>query len=310
MRIDRIFTTRREAAEYIDECEKKYENTLRLAARDALSRGNRVIALSGPTCSGKTTTSRLLSEEIEEAGYRAIVFSIDDFYRNDIRAATPDGEVPDFDSVSTIDLPYFEKFTSALFAGKQVEVPIFDFVSGRRRGYREYVPRDKDIFIFEGIQALYPEISVSLGGEHTTMFVCVEESVDVGTKSFSADEIRLFRRTVRDCLFRNARPEFTLRCWQAVRDNERRNIFPNVPHDAIRINSLLGYEIFMLAAYAGALFSTVPESDVCSDQAAEYSSRLSALQGKELFEISDIPKDSMFREFIGSNADASRLGII
>ena len=298
-----------DAEKFIDKCEREYEGRLCAAAGDVLSCGRRVIALAGPTCSGKTTTARLLSREIEEAGYRAVVMSIDDFYRDDLRAETPDGSTPDFDSAETIDLPYFGSFTESLFAGERVKIPIFDFMSGKRSGYREYVPDPRDVYIFEGIQAMYPEVTRFFGDLYTSIFICVSDDVELCNVSFTADEVRFLRRTVRDYLFRNAAPEFTLKCWSTVRANEDANIFPHTAAVKVRIDSFLDYEMLLLARYALPLLRSVPQDDPNRRCAADLILRLLQLEPSRYFEPSMVPPESMFREFIGSDTDALRIGI-
>ena len=297
------------AEQYILECEKAYEQLLIAASDAALSEKCRLIALAGPTCSGKTTTARLLSREIEAAGHRAVVMSIDDFYRDNLRAETEDGSTPDFDSANTIDLEYLSSFTEALFAGETVRTPVFEFVTGKRTGYREYSPDPRDIYIFEGIQAVYPEVTRLFGDMFTSIFICVSDGIEVCGTEFDADEIRLLRRIVRDYLFRNASPAFTLKCWGMVRANEEMNIFPHTSSVRVRINSFLGYEIFLLAKYAIPLLETVPKDDPNYRDAETLCARLVCLTDRQYFHPYMVPSGSMFREFIGSDSDAVRIGI-
>ena len=163
--------SREDAQRFISQCEEDFDVKLRLASREAISRGNKIITLSGPTCSGKTTTAALLVEEIESSGHNAVVISIDDFYKDNLRVGISKGRDVDFDSINTIDLAYFSFFIEELLAEKTVSIPVFDFKTGVRAGYREYTPHPEDIFIFEGIQAVYPEITSLLGERYTSIFI-------------------------------------------------------------------------------------------------------------------------------------------
>ena len=296
-KLDIHFSTPDEAREFVLRTEAEFEEKLRLSVRDALSIGNKIITLAGPTCSGKTTTANLLDEEIEKTGHQSVVFSIDDFYLDNIRARTPEGEVPDFDSVKTIDLKYLEKFTKKVLSGKTAKIPKFNFTNGRREGYTKFVPLENDIYVFEGIQAMYPEVSAILG-ECTKIFIAVGEDVCLNGVEFEASDIRLLRRTIRDYKFRNSTPEYTLFCWDKVRENEVLNIFPNAGKRDIFINSYLPYELFALSETAYPLLSSVAPDDAHYERAKALSDKLLKIKD-DFFDLSFIPDTSMFREFIG-----------
>lgn len=297
-KLDIHFSTPDEAREFVLRTEAEFEEKLRLSVRDALSIGNKIITLAGPTCSGKTTTANLLDEEIEKTGHQSVVFSIDDFYLDNIRARTPEGEVPDFDSVKTIDLQYIESFVHDLLTVGRVNVPKFNFVTGKRDSYSEFVAHENDIFVFEGIQAMYPEISVILGDECTRIFIAVGSDVCLNGVEFNASDIRFLRRTIRDFKFRNSTPEYTLFCWDLVRQNEKENIFPNAVNLDIFINSFLPYELFALSETAYPLLAGVAPSDKHYDRAKQLADKLKAVRC-DVFDLSFIPDNSMFREFIG-----------
>ncbi len=296
--LDINFSTPDEARDFILRTESEFEDKLRRSVREALSIGNRIITLAGPTCSGKTTTANLLDEEIEKTGHQSVVFSIDDFYLDSIRARTPEGEVPDFDSVKTIDLEYIESFVHDLLTVGKVNVPKFNFVTGRREGYTEFTAQENDIFVFEGIQAMYPEISSILGDDCTRIFIAVGSDVCLNGVEFNASDIRFLRRTIRDYKFRNSTPEYTLFCWDLVRKNEKENIFPNAINLDIFIDSFLPYELFALSRTAFPLLDGVAPSDPHYGRARKLADKLKAIEC-DAFDLSFIPDNSMFREFIG-----------
>lgn len=287
-----------EAEKFIALCEKKFENKLREASREVLRQGNRVITLSGPSCSGKTTTAAMLVDEIEKSGHNAVVISIDDFYLDNLRVGMAEGKKIDFDSVKTIDLEYLADFTEKLLKLESVKIPSFDFTTGCRSGYRDFQPTEKDIFIFEGIQAVYPEVTALFGDAYTSVFICVKDEVLCNGVYFSPHEIRLLRRIVRDFYFRNTRPEQTLMIWESVRENEEIAIFPNADNPDFFIDSFLTYELYMISHFALPLLREVPLGSVYKSVADSLISRLEELDNR--YYLNEfVPDDSMFREFIG-----------
>lgn len=289
--------TRSEALHFVMQCEEDFVSKVRSAAKEILDRDNRIITLSGPTCSGKTTTAALIVDEIEKRGHRAIVVSIDDFYLDNLREET-DGKKIDFDSVKTIDLEYFAEFVSDIEAGRTLRIPKFNFMTGRREGYRELLPESGDIFIFEGIQAVYPEVTALFGDRYTSVFICISDEVMCNGVYFSSHEVRLLRRIVRDVLFRNTSPQKTLAYWSSVRANEEASIFPNADNPDFLIDSFLLYELFMIAPYALPLIAEVTEDSAEYQTALSLKLRLEKLLN-ENYTTDLIPELSMFREFVG-----------
>lgn len=288
--------TKDKAAKYIKSCEEDFEEYISAAVREILSRENlKAVTLSGPTCSGKTTTAGKLTREIERAGRHAKVISIDDFYRDSLRFE----KEPDLESVSAIDLEYFLRCAENLSAGRAARLPSFDLSRGVRASAAEYIPSENDIYIFEGIQAMYPEVVECLSNfNSTSVFIDVTRGVSVDGEEFDKNEIRLMRRLIRDSLFRNAPAEFTLGLWDTVRKNEEKNIFPNSLSSDCFINSFLSYEIFVMR---NRLLPTLGALDGSSSEygaAQGLFSRLSRV-GDCPIEDSMIPANSVFREFIG-----------
>lgn len=263
----KAFGSEREAADFVSLCEEKFEKRLRdVASEVCADRGVRLVALSGPSCSGKTTTANKLISELSAHGRNVHVVSIDDFYYDKeylhARAeADPNIEI-DYDSVSTIDLPALTECVREIFSDEETLIPRFDFKQGKRVGYVHIDPSDDDLFIFEGIQAIYPEIT-ALFSEHPSksIYICVESGIDFGDIRFEPNEIRMLRRLVRDFNFRNSSPEFTLYLWESVRANEDKNIFPYVSAVNIRIDSALPFEINLLKPYLEDILEKIPQNN-------------------------------------------------
>ena len=171
--IDLDVKTKDEARSFIGECEDVFGQEIDDAIKSLVSsKDTKIVTLSGPTCSGKTTTAKKLTEHIETKGRRAVVMSIDDFFIDRNNRNVVNDEAPDYDTVKAIDIDYFAHFTERLMKGESVLVPTYDFIKTARTGYNEYIPNENDIYVFEGIQAVYPEIS-SLLGRHESIFICV-----------------------------------------------------------------------------------------------------------------------------------------
>ena len=201
--IDLDVKTKDEARSFIGECEDVFGQEIDDAIKSLVSSNNtKIVTLSGPTCSGKTTTAKKLTEHIETKGRRAVVMSIDDFFIDRNNRNVVNDEAPDYDTVKAIDIDYFAHFTERLMKGESVLVPTYDFIKTARTGYNEYIPNENDIYVFEGIQAVYPEIS-SLLGRHESIFICVNCGIRYHESFIDKNDIRLLRRIIRDHRFRD-----------------------------------------------------------------------------------------------------------
>ncbi len=284
---------------YVAECETAYEADLDAAVAQVLARADcHIVTLSGPTCSGKTTTARKLISEFSEAGRKVHVVSLDDFYydREVLLARTTDGHI-DFDSPSTIDMDAFAEAVQDIFAYRPTHLPKFDFKEGRRIATEVIDPDERDVYIFEGIQAIYPEVTAHFEGKpYLAVVAYAEQGIELPDIAIDRTELRLLRRLVRDYNFRGASPEFTLKLWQSVRSNEDVHILPYLDTADVHINSTLAYELSALKPYLVPLLRMLPTATPFSERAEELLSALSRID-----EISKtyIPKTSVYREFLG-----------
>ncbi len=290
-----------ELTEFIAECEASFEAQLDAACSRAVSDpGISCVLLSGPSCSGKTTTAKKLISVFESSGRRAHTVSIDDFYKNredTVMKRTASGEMkPDYETIDSIDLDAFLSFCDGLSSDSPVRVPVFDFNTGKREGYRTLLRKQGDIVLFEGIQAIYPEITRALSGLcPLRIHISVGDSLSVGGVVFLPEEIRLMRRLVRDSRYRSAPPELTFYLWDEVRDNEVRNIEPYINGCDIVIDSLLAYEVGVLAPYLRCLLRLLPEGSAYADKAKRIEASLANIRD---IPLSAVPKGSVFREFL------------
>lgn len=288
-----------EAAVLVREAEKRFSDSLDTLIMHVLQDdGAECITLSGPTCSGKTTMASKLTDAITRAGKCAVVLSIDDFFKNRVLPKSTEHTV-DYDSVNAIDLDYLAACAGKMLRGENTPLPRFDFVSGIRTESAEYIAAPDDVIIFEGIQAVYPEV-VALFREYPykSIYISVAEPMCVNGTVFTPEEIRLSRRIVRDFRCRSASPDFTLHIWQSVRENEEKNIYPYMGGCDYHVNSLMAYEPFMIAPHLTALLESVPIDSPYFTDAMRLREKYRCVEGAEIPETL-LPADSLYREFLG-----------
>ena len=155
-----------EAKRFVMTCEKDFEDRFDVVLNEIANISDlKILTLSGPTCSGKTTAANKIIAELDERGRRVNVISIDDFYLDKaVLHSMSDGKEIDYDSPATIDLPLLAEFVEGIENASELSCPIFDFHSGCRTGYKKISCSPDDVFIFEGIQAIYPEVTALFEG--------------------------------------------------------------------------------------------------------------------------------------------------
>ncbi|MBQ9086274.1 MAG: hypothetical protein IJY47_03710 [Clostridia bacterium] len=289
--------------EWIVQCEEHFSRNLESIANEICAKkNNHMLRLAGPTCSGKTTASNMLSQRFAALGRRLHIVSIDDFYldnevlrANSLKKGT--GKI-DYDSAETIDWEELRSFTKEIMNCDKSECPIFDFKQGKRIGYRSMESGPEDVFLFEGIQVLYPEaneIFESCAEEVVGIYIAPQSSIAVGNEIIEPNELRLLRRLVRDVNFRNTPPERTFALWDGVRSNEDAHIFPYVDVCTYRIDSTMPYELGILKPYLKRFLTMVSKQ---SPYFAHAQYILAMLE--PVAEISDqlILPGSLYKEFI------------
>lgn len=285
--------------EFVFECEKKFEEQLDNICNALTGDNSKIIALSGPTCSGKTTTASKLTSVLTKKGYEVHLVSIDNFFkeREELdRTANLQNKNLDYDSVNAIDLKLLEERSASIISGAPTELPIYDFTLGKCTGYKSVDPNDYSVFIFEGIQAIYPEVTSFFGDSYKSLYICVDDDLEVGDVYFPRREIRLMRRLVRDYKFRGAPPEFTFHLWRSVAANEDRSILPYADSVDLRINSFMEYEIFLMSHVLPEILAKVPEENIYYPKACEI---MGKLENIEKLSPEIVPPSSVLREFIG-----------
>lgn len=259
----------------------------------------RIILISGPSSSGKTTFAQRLATQLRVNGLRPVALSLDNYFC--CREDTPkdvDGH-PDFEALEALDLHLLNCHLQALIQGEDIECPIYDFETGRRKPDGQIMRLAADeILVMEGIHGLNPRLLSSLDRNHLfRIYVSALFQLNIDPYNrIPTTEVRLIRRLVRDDKFRGISPENTLLQWQSVRRGENSNIFPYQEEADVMFNSSLLYELNALRPYAEPLLVKVPKEHPHYLTAVHL---LRLLSHFDPLDISKVPYNSLLREFIG-----------
>lgn len=295
------------ATDLINVSEALQEKKIAQIADEITSRnqnGERVklVLISGPSSSGKTTFSKRLSIQLMTNGIRPYPISLDDYFVN--REETPlgiDGK-HDFESFYALDLPFFEEQLKELLEGKEVELPRFNFVTGKREWSGKKLRIDDHmVLILEGIHALNPALTPNIPAESKyKIYVSALTTILLDNHNYiPTTDNRLLRRIIRDYKYRNYSAEETIARWPSVRTGEDKWIFPYQEYADTMFNSALLFELAVMKEYAEPILRKVPNN--CPEYSEahrllKFLSYFTSLQDKEL------PPTSLLREFLGGSS--------
>ena len=261
----------------------------------------KIVFIAGPSSSGKTSTSKRLALQCRILGLNPKVIELDNYFVD--REFTPrdqNGEY-DFEALEAMDLTFLGQQLNDLLAGKEVEIPKFDFKQGKRVFNGNFMQlHDKDILIMEGIHALNP--AMIPGVDNSKVFrvyasALTSLSLDENNNISTSDN-RMLRRMIRDNRTRGIKPENTLMMWQSVRRGENRNIFPFQENADAVFNSAHIFELPVLKYYAEPLLRRILPSSPAYPEAIRMLKFLSYIIALSPAEIAAIPPTSILREFI------------
>lgn len=260
----------------------------------------KIILLSGPSSSGKTTSAMKLSLYLKSLGLNPTHLSLDDYFHE--RAETPLGEdgKPDFESITAVDIKLFDSQISKLLKGTKVVVPTFNFIDGKKEYKRTVQLKENDILIIEGLHALNEELLTNIPKKKKfKIYVSPLTYLNIDNDNrISMTDLRLLRRMVRDNRTRGYSPSVTLDTWMKVRSGEEKHVFPYQDNADALFNTSLAYELSVLKTYAEPLLFSIKEDD------PEYQTaqRLIELLKFVLpIPSESVPKTSILREFIGDS---------
>ena len=283
--------------------ETHFESQLSMIAEQIYQRRNNIkfVLLAGPSSSGKTTTAKKLEIYLQSKGLKTHTISVDDYFVN--KEDTPVDEFGeyDFESIKAIDLNLFNRHLAKLLDGEKVQIPDYNFVTGKREYNKKYLKLEKDdIVVIEGLHAINDELTMAVDRINKfKIFIgpFTQLNIDNHNRIHTSDTRRL-RRIVRDNKTRGYNAADTLRMWKKIREGEEKYIFP-YQHDVDAvINSALLYELGVLKTYAEPLLFSVEENDEMYPEAIRL---INFLRNFLPIPSDEVPKDSILREFIGGS---------
>ena len=264
--------------------------------------GARVVLIAGPSSSGKTTFSKRLSVQLLACGLKPYAISLDDFFVN--RTETPrkpDGDY-DFESIYSIDLPYFNESLTRILSGEEIELPYYNFIKGERefRGDRLKLSPHM-ILVIEGTHALNPILTEQIDDKDKfRVYVSALTSIKLDYHNYiSTSDNRLLRRMLRDSKYRGYSAIETIRRWPDVRKGEEEWIFPFQENADVMFNSSLFYELAVFKTQAETMLRAVPEN------IKEYSEAQRLLRFLDYIvplPSDELPPTSVVREFLGGSS--------
>lgn len=262
----------------------------------------KMILIAGPSSSGKTTFSKRLSVQLMVLGIRPVQISLDNYFVDREKTPLDENGEYNFETIKAIDTELFNQNLIDLIAGKTIQVPKFDFASGKRSYNHQTMSLAKDqILVIEGIHGLNPELTNMIPEKcKYKVFVSAltQISIDAHNPIPSTDN-RLIRRIVRDYRFRNYSALETLKRWESVRHGEENYIFPFQENADVMFNSALLYELAVLKTYAEPILSAVQQNQ---PEYAEAARLLKFLSYFNPLSSREIPPTSILREFLGGSS--------
>ena len=293
---------RRSVADFIDTVETFQQKCIADIADQIHQRGNvKTVLIAGPSSSGKTTTSKKLSLQLKALGYRPKVIELDTYYVN--REQTPkdaDGKY-DYECLEALDVAQLNQDLMDLFNGKEIKLPTYDFVEGKRFYSGKTMKLDaQDILILEGIHGLNDKLTPLVPADYKFkiyLSALTQLNLDDHNRVPTSDN-RLIRRIVRDSQFRGKSAADTIAMWDSVQRGERLHIFPFQDNADAMLNTALDYELPVLKVFAEPLLRCVSP---LQKEYAEASRLLRFLNNFSPISANNVPGKSIIREFIGGS---------
>ena len=265
-------------------------------------RGARVVLIAGPSSSGKTTFSKRLSIQLLACGLTPYAISLDDYFVNrTLTPRKPDGDY-DFESIHSIDLPYFNESLTRILAGEEVDIPTYNFKSGEREFNGKRLKLSPHmVLVIEGTHALNQMLTSQIAeSEKFRIYVSALTSIKLDYHNYiSTSDNRLLRRIIRDAKYRGYPAQETIMRWPDVRKGEEEWIFPYQENADVMFNSSLFYELAVFKQQAEAMLRAVPEN------VPEYSEAQRLLRFLDYIvplQEKEMPPTSLAREFLGGSS--------
>ena len=272
----------------------------KIAEEIANRKGVKLVLLAGPSSSGKTTSCKRLSIQLAVNGLKPLQISLDDYFVD--REKTPkdaSGEY-DYESIYALDLDLINEQFNALFRGEEVELPKYDFQSGKsKKSGNKLKMNDNNVLVVEGIHALNPELTAHIPQEQIfRVYASALTTILLDNHNYiPTTDNRLLRRIIRDNKYRGVSAQETIHRWPSVRAGENKWIFPFQENADAMLNTAMLYELAVIKTQAEPLLQQVPEN--CEEYAEAYR-LLKFLKYFKGIPYNNLPPTSLLREFLGA----------
>ena len=296
--VDAGFTT-----DIINISEALQEKKIAKIAEDIANRkGVKLVLLAGPSSSGKTTSCKRLSIQLAVNGLKPLQISLDDYFVD--REKTPkdaNGEY-DYESIYALDLQLINDQFNALFRGEEVELPKYDFQTGKsKKSGKKLKMNDNNVLVVEGIHALNPELTAQIPNEQIfRVYASALTTILLDNHNYiPTTDNRLLRRIIRDYKYRGVSAQETIHRWPSVRAGENKWIFPFQENADAMLNTAMLYELAVIKTQVEPLLQQVPEN--CEEYAEAYR-LLKFLKYFKGIPYNNLPPTSLLREFLGGSS--------
>ena len=279
--------------------EKKIAN---IAEDIANRQGVKLVLLAGPSSSGKTTSCKRLSIQLAVNGLKPLQISLDDYFVDRDKTPKDDNGEYDFESIYALNLDLLNEQFNALFRGEEVELPKYDFPSGKSvKSGKKLKMEPNNVLVVEGIHALNPELTAHIPQEQIyRVYASALTTILLDNHNYiPTTDNRLLRRIIRDYKYRGVSAQETIHRWPSVRAGENKWIFPYQENADAMFNTAMLYELSVIKMQAEPLLQQVPEN--CEEHAEAYR-LLKFLKYFKGIPYNNLPPTSLLREFLGGSS--------
>lgn len=293
------------AVQLINLCEARQERKYAEAADQLVwhHKDCRIVMMSGPSSSGKTSSSLRIAQQAKVLGLNPKVIELDNYFVDRERTPKDANGDYDFEALEAMDVALLNDQLKALLRGEEVELPKYDFASGKSlMSGRMMHLEEEDVLFMEGIHALNPELTPAIPQDNLfKIYISALSALPGGGEKFhnSTTDKRLLRRMVRDNRTRGISPEDSILRWPSVRNGEIKHIFPFEERANVIFNSSMLYDLPLLKYFAEPLLYGILESSPAYEKARQLIDFLEVIEALKPSEIAAIPPTSIMREFIG-----------
>ncbi len=273
-----------------------------IAEEIAQRKGIKLVLLAGPSSSGKTTSCKRLSIQLAVNGLKPLQISLDDYFVDRERTPKDEKGEYDYESIYALDLQLINEQFNALFRGEEVELPKYDFQTGKSmKSGKRLKMQPNNVLVVEGIHALNPELTSQIPGEQIfRVYASALTTILLDNHNYiPTTDNRLLRRIIRDYKYRGVNAQETIHRWPSVRAGENKWIFPYQENADAMLNTAMLYELAVIKAQAEPLLQQVPEN--CEEYAEAYR-LLKFLKYFKGIPYNNLPPTSLLREFLGGSS--------